>query len=76
MLIAITRAVNPAFDPYELTHLNRQPIDVPPAQRQHHAYQQALQAHGIAVTPVDVSEVVKAEGGVTCCSLIFDEAGS
>jgi dimethylargininase len=30
-----------------------------------------LEARGIAVTPVDVSELQKAEGGVTCCSLIF-----
>ncbi len=27
---------------------------------------------GIEVRPVDVSELAKAEGGVTCCSLIFD----
>ena len=30
-----------------------------------------LLQRGINVTPVDVSEVQKAEGGVTCCSLIF-----
>ncbi|MCX6544928.1 MAG: dimethylargininase [Acidobacteria bacterium] len=30
-----------------------------------------LEAHGIAVVPVDVSELQKAEGAVTCCSLIF-----
>ena len=30
-----------------------------------------LEAHGIAVRPVDVSELAKAEGAVTCCSLIF-----
>jgi dimethylargininase len=31
-----------------------------------------LQAHGIATVALDVSEVIKAEGGVTCCSLIFE----
>ena len=31
-----------------------------------------LEARGIDVRPVDVSEIAKAEGGVTCCSLIFD----
>jgi dimethylargininase len=30
-----------------------------------------LLARGISVLPVDVSELQKAEGGVTCCSLIF-----
>jgi len=30
-----------------------------------------LQAAGITVIPVSVSELAKAEGGVTCCSLIF-----
>ena len=35
----------------------------------------ALQARGIAVRVVDHSELAKAEGGVTCCSLILREAG-
>jgi dimethylargininase len=30
-----------------------------------------LLRRGINVTPVDVSELQKAEGGVTCCSLIL-----
>jgi dimethylargininase len=30
-----------------------------------------LEAHGIVVQTVDVSELLKAEGAVTCCSLIF-----
>jgi dimethylargininase len=31
-----------------------------------------LATFGIAIVDVDVSEIVKAEGAVTCCSLIFD----
>jgi dimethylargininase len=31
-----------------------------------------LESAGITVRTVDVSELAKAEGGVTCCSLIFD----
>jgi dimethylargininase len=31
-----------------------------------------LEDRGIAVSTVDVSELAKAEGGVTCCSLIFE----
>jgi dimethylargininase len=30
-----------------------------------------LQAAGIPIRAVDVSEIAKAEGGVTCCSLVF-----
>jgi dimethylargininase len=30
-----------------------------------------LEAHGIDVYTVDVSELAKAEGAVTCCSLVF-----
>ncbi len=31
-----------------------------------------LEREGIAVRPVPASELAKAEGGVTCCSLVFD----
>jgi dimethylargininase len=31
-----------------------------------------LETLGIRIVSVDVSEITKAEGGVTCCSLIFD----
>ena len=31
-----------------------------------------LEGHGFSVAQVDVSEVAKAEGAVTCCSLIFE----
>jgi dimethylargininase len=36
---------------------------------------QRLEAHGIPVMTVDLSELAKAEGAVTCCSLIFHHAG-
>jgi len=36
------------------------------------ATRRRLEARGIRVVPVDVSELAKAEGGVTCCSLILD----
>lgn len=31
-----------------------------------------LEAHGVQVRTVDVSELAKAEGAVTCCSLVFE----
>jgi dimethylargininase len=33
-----------------------------------------LERRGYSVTPVDVSELAKAEGAVTCCSLIFKDS--
>jgi dimethylargininase len=30
-----------------------------------------LERRGLRILPVDMSEVAKAEGAVTCCSLIF-----
>jgi dimethylargininase len=32
---------------------------------------ESMERRGLEVRPVDVSELAKAEGGVTCCSLIF-----
>lgn len=34
-----------------------------------------LEQHGLPVSMVDVSELAKAEGAVTCCSLIFRQEG-
>ena len=34
---------------------------------------EALGRMAVKVLPVDVSEIQKAEGAVTCCSLIFEE---
>jgi dimethylargininase len=30
-----------------------------------------LEAAGIPIVPVEAGELAKAEGGVTCCSLVF-----
>jgi len=40
------------------------------------ATRRRLEAQGFAVCPVDASELAKAEGGVTCCSLIFTDQAS
>ncbi|MDH3743497.1 MAG: dimethylargininase [Acidobacteriota bacterium] len=40
---------------------------------QHPRTIERLSRSGFDVRPVDVSELTKAEGGVTCCSLVFDE---
>jgi dimethylargininase len=36
---------------------------------------QRLEAQGILVMTVDVSELAKAEGAVTCCSVVFESPG-
>jgi dimethylargininase len=46
MPVAITRQVSPRFAECELTHIERQPIDLDLARAQHHGYTQALQSLG------------------------------
>jgi dimethylargininase len=46
MPVALTRAISPRFAECELTHLDRNPIDVSLAQKQHHEYEQALEKMG------------------------------
>ncbi len=49
MLTAITRAVSRSILNCELTHLERIPIDLETARRQHHAYEEALRSLGVDV---------------------------
>jgi dimethylargininase len=49
MLIAITREISPAFNRCELTHLDRQPIDLDLARAQHQQYEAALHELGCDV---------------------------
>lgn len=42
MLIAITRGISPSMDHCELTHLQRNPIDIESARRQHRRYEECL----------------------------------
>jgi len=42
----------------------------------HRRTAERLARRGITVRAVDVSELEKAEGAVTCCSLVFEERGS
>jgi len=52
VLLALTRAVSPTLAECELTHLERQPIDVEAAARQHAGYEAALEALGVEVVRV------------------------
>jgi dimethylargininase len=48
-LVALTRAVPPSIVRCELTHLEREPIDVPRAAAQHAAYEETLARAGCAI---------------------------
>jgi dimethylargininase len=49
MLTAITRAVSPAIVHCELSFIDRKPIDLAKAQKQHHAYENLLETLGARV---------------------------
>jgi dimethylargininase len=49
MLIAITRLISRSIVNCELTHLERTPIDIERARRQHCAYEEALRGMGVEV---------------------------
>ena len=49
MLTALTRPTGPELEACELTHIDRQPIDVPRAVAQHDAYLEVLRSVGVRV---------------------------
>jgi dimethylargininase len=73
MLSAITRQISPRFAECELTHLDRQPIDLDLARAQHHEYEAALRDLGcdvISLPPeADLPDAVFVED----VALVFDE---
>ena len=56
MRIALTRPVPKSIARCELTHLQRQPIDLDVAQAQHQQYEQALAGFGCEVRPFPVAD--------------------
>ncbi|MBL8102432.1 MAG: N(G),N(G)-dimethylarginine dimethylaminohydrolase, partial [Anaerolineales bacterium] len=54
MTIAITRQVSSRFNECEITHINRTPIDLDIARKQHHEYVQTLAEIGCQV--IELSE--------------------
>lgn len=52
MLRALTREISPNINACELTHLDRAPIDLEAAKRQHRMYLEALRACGCQVLPL------------------------
>src|SRR5260370_11021130 len=68
MLTAITRAVSPAIVDCELSFIDRKPIDLFTAQRQHHAYEELLCKLGARVISLP------AESDLPDCMFVEDPA--
>jgi len=73
MLIAITRQISPRFSECELTHLDRQPIDLDLARVQHHEYEVALRDLGCEVISLAAEPDLPDSVFVEDVALVFDE---
>ena len=73
MRVAITREVSPSIVNCELTHLERQPIDVDLAIAQHAAYEAALAELGCTVRRLDVEPDLPDSVFVEDMALVLDE---
>lgn len=71
--VAITRAISPAIVDCELTHLERQPIDVERARAQHRAYEEALIEAGYLVERLDASPQMPDSVFVEDTAVVLDE---
>jgi len=73
MRIAITRQISPRFNECELTHLDRQPIDLDLARAQHHQYEAALRELGCEVISLPPEPDLPDSVFVEDAALVFDE---
>ena len=73
MLIAITRQISPRFNECELTHLDRQPIDLDLARMQHHQYEAALHELGCKVISLLPEPDLPDSVFVEDVALVYDE---
>jgi dimethylargininase len=73
MPVAFTRQISDAIGRCELTHLQRQPIDIERARRQHEAYERALNTLGCSVVRLDASGEMPDSVFIEDVALVFDE---
>ena len=71
--IAITRAVSPAINQCELTHLSRTPIDLDAARAQHRAYEARLRRLGCRVISLPADEAFPDSVFVEDVAFVVDE---
>lgn len=72
-LVAITRSPGPELARCQLTHLERQPIDVPRAAAQHRAYQDALRDAGVRVVELPADPALPDGTFVEDIAVVLDE---
>jgi dimethylargininase len=72
-LVALTRDISPALRDCELTHLDRAPIDVERARRQHEAYECALAGLGCAVHRLPAGAEMPDSVFIEDAAIVLDE---
>lgn len=72
-LVALTRAVSPALDQCQLTHLDREPIDVGRAERQHAGYEAALRSLGVEFNRIPPEPTLPDAVFVEDTAVVLDE---
>jgi dimethylargininase len=72
-LFAITRQVSPAINQCELTHLERQAIDLQRARTQHHEYEEALRSLGVEVVSLPPEPDLPDSVFVEDVAIVLDE---
>ena len=73
MLTAITRAVSPAIVHCEISFIDRKPIDLAMAQRQHHAYELLLEQLGARVVSLPAEPALPDSMFVEDPAIVLDE---
>ncbi|MBA7628577.1 N(G),N(G)-dimethylarginine dimethylaminohydrolase [subsurface metagenome] len=73
MLLALTHIVSPNLGKCELTHRQRQPIDLALATQQHAAYCDTLRSHGLEVIELDVNRDYPDSVFVEDTAVVVDE---
>src|SRR4029077_17678879 len=73
MLTAITRAVSPAIVHCELSFIDRRPIDLAAAQRQHRAYEKLLAKLGVRVVSLPAEPDLPDSMFVEDPAIVLDE---
>ncbi len=71
--IAVTRQVSPAMERCELTHLDRAPIDISRARRQHLAYEQVLRKLGCRIETLPEEPELPDSVFVEDTAIVLDE---
>jgi len=70
---AITRAISSAMQDCELTHMDRQPLDLERARQQHEAYNQALRELSVELIELPEQAELADSVFVEDAALVFDE---